>query len=132
MAGLLALLCTIDPSMDLFVARHVLRVSSNDIGDEGWDSDSGYGVVNALEAYSEYISVLDGTATVEASSVEGPALVAARMSQKDLIPAGDRVPQELQLALDPAGEEADPSLVAVVRVADKGEEPPPTASAPVR
>jgi hypothetical protein len=53
-AGILALLCTVDASMDLTMAKEVLKRSATDLGDPGWDRDFGHGLVNALAAFGEY------------------------------------------------------------------------------
>ncbi|MBN1686308.1 MAG: S8 family serine peptidase, partial [Spirochaetales bacterium] len=58
-AGILALLCTVDDSMDLDMAKEVLRRSATDLGAPGWDPDFGYGLVNALAAFGAYRLLLD-------------------------------------------------------------------------
>ena len=58
-SGILALLCTVDDSMDLLMAKEVLRRSAIDLGDPGWDRDFGHGLVDALGAFGEYKLLLD-------------------------------------------------------------------------
>ena len=58
-AGILALLCTVDDSMDLTMAKEVLWRSATDLGYPGWDRDFGHGLVNALAAFGEYKLLLD-------------------------------------------------------------------------
>lgn len=91
-AGVLALLCSVDDSMTLDVARHVLRESSVDLGPQGWDPDYGYGLVDALQALGAYNLVLSGDVSVRsADRMSARTVSVPRMSSKNIRPAGEVV-----------------------------------------
>ena len=58
-AGVLALLCTVDGRMDLAMAKEVLRRSATDLGELGWDRDFGHGLLNGLAAFGAYRLLID-------------------------------------------------------------------------
>lgn len=49
-SGTAALLLALDPSLKPVDISYILRKTARDTGDEGWDVETGYGVVDALEA----------------------------------------------------------------------------------
>ncbi len=57
-AGVLALLCTVSPAMDLAMAREVLRRSAVDLGTAGKDRDFGHGLLDAVAAMGAYNLIL--------------------------------------------------------------------------
>ena len=46
-AGVAALLFAYDPSLSATEARTLLEQTATDIGDEGWDAETGYGEIDA-------------------------------------------------------------------------------------
>ena len=64
-SGVLALLCSVDTSMDLEVALQVFAASSEDLGPPGADSDYGYGLIDSVAAFTAYTGadVVISTAT---------------------------------------------------------------------
>ena len=58
-SGILALLCSVDNTMDLVMAKEVLKRSAIDLGEPEWDRDFGHGLVNALAAFGEYMLLVD-------------------------------------------------------------------------
>ncbi|MAG14008.1 MAG: hypothetical protein CMN78_05375 [Spirochaetales bacterium] len=53
-AGVLALLCTVDNRMDLAAALEIFERSSMDLGPQGKDRDFGHGLLHALHAFGAY------------------------------------------------------------------------------
>ena len=90
--GILALLCTLDDTMDLAIGKEVLRRSAKDLGVPGWDKDFGYGLVDGFTAAGAYRLLLDTRWT--------PSVFTSRAVGE--VPDPD---------VDPDGELADGSLI---------------------
>ncbi len=84
-AGILALLCTVDDSMDLAMAKEVLKRCAIDLGPEGWDWDFGYGLVDALPAFGQYKLLLAAGWTPSSAASRSPA---TEVPPADEVPAG--------------------------------------------
>jgi hypothetical protein len=97
-AGILALLCTVNDSMDLAMAKEVLRRSAVDLGVSGWDRDFGHGLLDALAAIGEYnLMLATGWAAASTRGIAGELRLA---------------PQE-----EPSGELAKDSLIVRYKTA---------------
>jgi len=55
-AGVLALMLSAEPHLSPEMARSILHSSATDIGDVGWDYETGHGLVNAQEAVRQAIA----------------------------------------------------------------------------
>ena len=92
-AGVLALLCTVDDSMDLETAKEVLMRSATDLGPSGWDNDFGYGLINGLAAMGAYRLLLDSgwsgytteRRSVDTASPPAGALPTGELAEESLI-----------------------------------------------
>ena len=88
-AGVLALLCAADSSMDLDTAFEVIRRSSIDLGTPGWDTDFGYGLLDAFCAYGEYKLLLAESKNIlPQTPVRRSPYPAPRMDEPDMEPEG--------------------------------------------
>lgn len=57
-AGVAALILSVDPTLDAFEVEEILQVSSVDLGATGYDTDYGWGMVNANDAVLETLARL--------------------------------------------------------------------------
>ena len=93
-AGVLALFASIDDSIDLDMARAILRRSARDVGSTGWDSSSGYGFFDAWDAYGEFLLALSEQAT-PSSTARQAIRTSYRMDRPDTDPGGPVDPMSL-------------------------------------
>ena len=95
-AGVLALLCAADNSMDLDTAFEVIRRSSIDLGTPGWDTDYGYGLLDAFCAYGEYKLLLAESKNIRPRTpVRRSPYPAQRMDEPGMEPEGPVDPGSL-------------------------------------
>lgn len=95
-AGVLALLCAADDTMDLEIAFEVIRRSSIDLGEPGWDTDFGYGFLDAFCAYGEYKLLLAESKNIRPQPpVRRSLYPAPRMNEPNMEPEGSVDPGSL-------------------------------------
>lgn len=60
-AGIVAMMCAVNPKMDASTAKRIIRETATDIGTPGFDSETAYGLINAQKAVEVAIASVPST-----------------------------------------------------------------------